>query len=166
MSLRRQEYDEYLRQEQPADRFETRGIVYHGNRFTGGGRPSADGDLRRGIGCGPGVASGRARIVMDPAAPSRRRRRLCQRCRQHLDPPVHAFWDERRSVEPAAKPTRAEWDRLKSKLAWAHIEQVLVLPRIPVDRRHNAKVDYPELERCVLNHARQRAQASLAAFSR
>lgn len=69
VALRRQEYDEYLRQEKPADRFETRGIVYHGNRFTGGsGRPSADGDLRRGIGCGPGVASGRARVVMDPAA--------------------------------------------------------------------------------------------------
>jgi len=24
---------------------------------------------------------------------------------------------------------------------------VLVLPRIPVDRRHNAKVDYPGLDR-------------------
>jgi hypothetical protein len=36
-------------------------------------------------------------------------------------------------------------DLLTSKLAWAQIERVLVLPRIPVDRRHNAKVDYPAL---------------------
>jgi len=72
VSLRRQEYDEYKRLEKPADRFETRGIVYHGNRFTGGnGRPEAgglDGDLRQGTGCGPGIASGRARVVTDPAA--------------------------------------------------------------------------------------------------
>ena len=40
-----------------------------------------------------------------------------------------------------------EFDLLKSKLAWAHIERLLVLPRIPVDRRHNAKVDYPGLDR-------------------
>ena len=72
VSLRRQEYDAYARQETPAERFETRGIVYHGNRFTGGnGRIGADalaGDLRKGIGCGPGIASGRARVVTDPAA--------------------------------------------------------------------------------------------------
>jgi pyruvate,water dikinase len=72
VSLRRQEYDEYARQEKPAERFETRGIVYHGNRFTGGnGRIDADalaGDLRKGIGCGPGIASGRARVVTDPSA--------------------------------------------------------------------------------------------------
>jgi hypothetical protein len=35
----------------------------------------------------------------------------------------------------------------KSKLAWAHIDRLLVLPRIPVDRRHNGKVDYPGLDR-------------------
>ena len=72
VALRRQEYDEYARSEKPSDRFETRGIVYHGNRFTGGnGRPEAgglDGDRRQGIGCGPGIASGRARVVTDPAA--------------------------------------------------------------------------------------------------
>jgi pyruvate,water dikinase len=72
VSLRRQEVDADARLEKPADRFETRGIVYHGNRFTvGSGRPADGnpaGDLRRGVGCGPGVASGRARVVMDPAA--------------------------------------------------------------------------------------------------
>jgi pyruvate,water dikinase len=72
VSLRRQEYDEYARLEKPADRFETRGIVYHGNRFGGGNSRrdeiSFDGDLRKGIGCGPGIASGRVRVVTDPVA--------------------------------------------------------------------------------------------------
>jgi acyl-CoA synthetase (AMP-forming)/AMP-acid ligase II len=50
-------------------------------------------------------------------------------------------------VEPTEHATAAEWALLKSRLAWAQIERVLVLPRIPVDRRHNAKVDYPGLDR-------------------
>lgn len=57
-------------------------------------------------------------------------------------------------VEPAANSAQAEWGDLKSKFAWAHIEQVLVLPRIPVDRRHNAKVDYPELDRMLKRRKR------------
>jgi pyruvate,water dikinase len=71
VALRRREYDAYARMEKPADRFETRGIVYHANRFTGteGFMPEGvpDGDLRQGTGCGPGAASGRARVVTDPA---------------------------------------------------------------------------------------------------
>lgn len=35
---------------------------------------------------------------------------------------------------------------MKSKLKWACIEKVLVLSFIPVDKRHNAKVDYPALQ--------------------
>jgi acyl-CoA synthetase (AMP-forming)/AMP-acid ligase II len=50
-------------------------------------------------------------------------------------------------VEPAAGSTAAELDLLQSKLSWAKIERVLLLPRIPVDRRHNAKTDYPALNR-------------------
>jgi olefin beta-lactone synthetase len=50
-------------------------------------------------------------------------------------------------VEPAAGSTAAELGLLTSRLTWAQIERVLVLPRIPVDRRHNAKVDYPGLDR-------------------
>jgi acyl-CoA synthetase (AMP-forming)/AMP-acid ligase II len=80
-------------------------------------------------------------------------------------------------VEPVTRSGSRRWADLKSSLAWANIERILVVPRIPVDRRHNAKVDYPALARLiqkridqplryVLNHARQRAQASLAAFSR
>jgi acyl-CoA synthetase (AMP-forming)/AMP-acid ligase II len=50
-------------------------------------------------------------------------------------------------VEPAADATAAELGLLTSKLGWAQIERLLVLPQIPVDRRHNAKVDYPGLMR-------------------
>ncbi len=34
---------------------------------------------------------------------------------------------------------------LPSDLAWAELDAVLPLRQIPVDRRHNAKVDYPAL---------------------
>jgi len=34
---------------------------------------------------------------------------------------------------------------LKAKLSWAAIDRVAVLNRIPVDPRHNAKIDYPAL---------------------
>jgi olefin beta-lactone synthetase len=37
--------------------------------------------------------------------------------------------------------------RLRERLAWARLGDVLVVPRIPVDARHNAKVDYPALAR-------------------
>ena len=34
---------------------------------------------------------------------------------------------------------------MKSRLDWAFIDTVKVLPRIPVDKRHNSKIDYPAL---------------------
>jgi acyl-CoA synthetase (AMP-forming)/AMP-acid ligase II len=51
-------------------------------------------------------------------------------------------------VEPA---TGAQLDpeALLSDVAWAGIDRVHVLDSIPVDPRHNAKVDYPALERLV-----------------
>ncbi len=36
---------------------------------------------------------------------------------------------------------------LKERLAWAHVAEYRVCDRIPVDKRHNAKVDYPALRR-------------------
>jgi acyl-CoA synthetase (AMP-forming)/AMP-acid ligase II len=36
-------------------------------------------------------------------------------------------------------------DSLKRELAWAQIQQFVRCPEIPVDKRHNAKVDYPAL---------------------
>lgn len=35
--------------------------------------------------------------------------------------------------------------QLNQQLAWASVQQFLVVPQIPVDRRHNAKIDYPAL---------------------
>jgi len=36
---------------------------------------------------------------------------------------------------------------LQKSLAWAQLDSIRRLKRIPVDKRHNAKVDYPELRR-------------------
>jgi acyl-CoA synthetase (AMP-forming)/AMP-acid ligase II len=36
---------------------------------------------------------------------------------------------------------------LAQRLSWANLDEVRILRQIPVDRRHNAKVDYPELYR-------------------
>jgi acyl-CoA synthetase (AMP-forming)/AMP-acid ligase II len=38
-------------------------------------------------------------------------------------------------------------ETLMPRLAWARLADVLAVRRIPVDRRHNAKVDYPALRR-------------------
>lgn len=45
-------------------------------------------------------------------------------------------------LEGDAAATR---ETLTTRLAWARLADVLIVPRIPVDRRHNAKVDYAEL---------------------
>jgi olefin beta-lactone synthetase len=37
--------------------------------------------------------------------------------------------------------------KLRAALDWAHIDEVRFFTRIPVDRRHNAKVDYPALRK-------------------
>jgi len=52
-------------------------------------------------------------------------------------------------VEPTTHSRSRLWADFKSELAWAHVERILVVPRIPVDRRHNAKVDYPALARLI-----------------
>ncbi len=70
-TARRAEYDSYRAMPAPADRFETRGAVWIGNRFTGAARPiDAGGDERRGIGCCPGLVEGRARVILDPRTAS------------------------------------------------------------------------------------------------
>lgn len=38
-------------------------------------------------------------------------------------------------------------DALRAALAWAHLDEVRRCRRIPVDKRHNAKIDYPSLYR-------------------
>jgi hypothetical protein len=45
-------------------------------------------------------------------------------------------------IEDHAADVRAE---LQARLAWARLAAVVIVPRVPVDRRHNAKVDHPAL---------------------
>ena len=47
-------------------------------------------------------------------------------------------------IEGDAMAVRAA---LLERLAWARLDGVILVDRIPVDRRHNAKVDYPALMR-------------------
>jgi acyl-CoA synthetase (AMP-forming)/AMP-acid ligase II len=35
--------------------------------------------------------------------------------------------------------------RLADRLAWVRLDEIVIVPRVPVDRRHNAKVEYPAL---------------------
>ena len=37
-------------------------------------------------------------------------------------------------------------ERLQAATSWAHIDEVITLAHIPVDKRHNAKIDYPKLK--------------------
>lgn len=69
-ALRKAEFKRYEQMEPPADRFETRGMVYQGNTFRDT-RPSqradrGDDNERRGLGCCPGVVRGPVRVVTDP----------------------------------------------------------------------------------------------------
>jgi pyruvate,water dikinase len=67
VAVRKAEYARYLALEPPADRFETRGIVYAGNSFQARQRSAPPaGDTLHGIGCCPGVVRGRVRVVRDP----------------------------------------------------------------------------------------------------
>jgi hypothetical protein len=38
-------------------------------------------------------------------------------------------------------------DTISTELAWAELDEVRMLNQIPVDARHNAKIDYPRLRK-------------------
>lgn len=74
---------------------------------------------------------------------------------------AHALFDLRRAaliecrsqrvlvVEPG-RGFNADSERaLLARLDWARLERVVAVDRIPVDRRHNAKIDYPALFRLI-----------------
>jgi acyl-CoA synthetase (AMP-forming)/AMP-acid ligase II len=46
--------------------------------------------------------------------------------------------------DPTVKPNLASF---KDSLAWAHIDEIRVFRHLPVDTRHNAKIDYPALRK-------------------
>jgi olefin beta-lactone synthetase len=43
---------------------------------------------------------------------------------------------------------------IRQTLSWAHIDEIRVVPHLPVDKRHNAKIDYPALHRLVIKDKR------------
>jgi olefin beta-lactone synthetase len=51
------------------------------------------------------------------------------------------------AIEPEGDFTPEQADSLREKLAWAHVAEVRVLPSLPMDARHNAKIDYPALRK-------------------
>lgn len=66
--IRREEFARWI-SEPPAERFETRGVVYVGNSFAGQTSDQPEqpqGEERKGIGCCPGVVRGRIRVILDP----------------------------------------------------------------------------------------------------
>jgi pyruvate,water dikinase len=72
-ALRRREFDGYAALPAPDDRFETRGLVYHGHDFRHvSPAPASDSDsdstqdARQGLGCCPGMVRGPVRVVLDP----------------------------------------------------------------------------------------------------
>lgn len=50
-------------------------------------------------------------------------------------------------VELHDQQADAQRESLRQSVTWAHIADIRVLRHIPVDKRHNAKIDYPALER-------------------
>jgi acyl-CoA synthetase (AMP-forming)/AMP-acid ligase II len=53
------------------------------------------------------------------------------------------------ALELYASQDEAWLAKLRATLAWAALDEVRVLSRMPVDKRHNAKIDYPALRRVV-----------------
>lgn len=58
-----------------------------------------------------------------------------------------AQWDGRRvlAVEPTSPRRGVDRQDLQDQLANVSLDEIVVLSSIPLDRRHNAKVDYPAL---------------------
>ncbi len=63
------------------------------------------------------------------------------------------LWEDKRLLVIAAHTGAADIDALCRAAAEWHIDETLVLPDIPMDRRHNAKIDYPAL-RAMIRRAR------------
>lgn len=53
--------------------------------------------------------------------------------------------DSRILLVQARKNARIDTQKLSAMLSWAHLDEIRQIQRIPLDRRHNAKVDYTKL---------------------
>jgi len=66
-AVRKAEFAAWRDAPAPAERFETRGLVYCGHDFAAAQPPPVpQGDVLKGLGCCPGVVRGRVRVVRDP----------------------------------------------------------------------------------------------------
>ncbi len=62
-------------------------------------------------------------------------------------------------VEKAPQITPPTAEVIARTLGWAHIDRVIMMDRVPVDRRHNAKIDYPALRAALARSGNSRAGA-------
>jgi acyl-CoA synthetase (AMP-forming)/AMP-acid ligase II len=56
---------------------------------------------------------------------------------------------ELRTSGPGAGTSSGLEGRVLESLMWAGLDRVAIVPKIPVDRRHNAKIDYVELRKLI-----------------
>lgn len=67
VAVRRREFEAYSRENVPAERFETHGILYRGHDFRPLQQPEAQqGESRMGMACCPGRVCARVRVIRDP----------------------------------------------------------------------------------------------------
>jgi olefin beta-lactone synthetase len=52
-------------------------------------------------------------------------------------------------VEASPPGSHGLLEAIRSHLAWARLDEVRLVPELPVDDRHNAKIDYPALRRLI-----------------
>jgi len=66
--VRKTEFERFRAGPRPADRFETRGLVYVGHTYERSTprAPVGDGEERSGLGCCPGIVRGKVRVITDP----------------------------------------------------------------------------------------------------
>jgi acyl-CoA synthetase (AMP-forming)/AMP-acid ligase II len=55
------------------------------------------------------------------------------------------------AVEFYERHNAADLEAVRAALAWTHLDEVRPCQRIPVDKRHNAKIDYPALHKLLEN---------------
>jgi acyl-CoA synthetase (AMP-forming)/AMP-acid ligase II len=58
------------------------------------------------------------------------------------------------AIEPHTGLDTRTRETLRNDLAWAHVAAVVEVNRLPVDKRHNAKIDYPALRALLGNNIR------------
>jgi acyl-CoA synthetase (AMP-forming)/AMP-acid ligase II len=63
------------------------------------------------------------------------------------------------AIEFEDRTSDTDLTSLRHALAWAHLDELHVCPYIPVDARHNAKIDYPALHRQIGPSGRARLRS-------